>query len=64
MVGLRANLECMSEMCMWLAEIQDEKMMQKFAICALLRWWRGPAVEHGSLADVLSLSCARLVADG
>ena len=28
------------------------------------RWWRGPAVEHWSLADVLSLSCARLVADG
>jgi len=27
-------------------------------------WWRGPAVEHWSLADVLSLSCARLVADG
>jgi len=27
-------------------------------------WWRGPAVERWSLADVLSLSCARLVADG
>ena len=27
-------------------------------------WWRGPAVEHWFLADVLSLSCARLVADG
>ena len=26
--------------------------------------WRSPAVEHRSLADVLSLSCARLVADG
>ena len=25
---------------------------------------RGPAVEHRSLADVLSLSCARLVDDG
>jgi len=25
---------------------------------------RGPAVEDRSLADVLSLSCARLVADG
>jgi len=25
---------------------------------------RRPAVEHWSLADVLSLSCARLVADG
>ena len=29
-----------------------------------LGWLRGPAVEHRSLADVLSLSCARLVADG
>jgi len=28
------------------------------------RWLRGPAVEQWSLADVLSLSCARLVADG
>ena len=27
-------------------------------------WLGGPAVEHWSLADVLSLSCARLVADG
>jgi len=27
-------------------------------------WLRGPAVEHWSLADVFSLSCARLVADG
>jgi len=27
-------------------------------------WWRSPAVEHRSLADVLSLSCARFVADG
>ena len=25
---------------------------------------RGPAVEHWSLADVLSLTCDRLVADG
>ena len=30
----------------------------------LLTWWRGPAVEHWSLADVLSRSCARLIADG
>ena len=30
----------------------------------VISWWRGPAVEHWSLADVLSLSCARLVADG
>ena len=29
-----------------------------------LGWWRSPAVEHRSLAGVLSLSCARLVADG
>jgi len=27
-------------------------------------WWRGQAVEHWSLADVLSLSCVQLVADG
>ena len=27
-------------------------------------WLRGPAVGRWSLADVLSLSCARLVADG
>jgi len=27
-------------------------------------WLRGPAVEHRSLAGVLSLSCARPVADG
>jgi len=27
-------------------------------------WWRSPAVEHWSLADVLSLSCAQLAADG
>jgi len=26
-------------------------------------WLRGPAVEHRSLAGVLSLSCVRLVAD-
>jgi len=29
-----------------------------------LPWLRGPAVEHRSLASVLSLSCARPVADG
>jgi len=27
-------------------------------------WLRGPAVEHRSLAGVLSLSCGRPVADG
>ena len=27
-------------------------------------WLCGPAVEHWSLADVLSLSCSGLVADG
>jgi len=33
--GLSANLECRSEMCcMWLAEIQDAKNGQKFAIWA------------------------------
>jgi len=31
---------------------------------SFISWWRSPAVEHRSLADVLSLSCARLVADG
>jgi len=34
------------------------------AILVLVSWLRGPVVEHWSLADVLSLSCARLVADG
>jgi len=29
-----------------------------------LCWLSGPVVEHRSLADVLSLSCARPVADG
>jgi len=29
-----------------------------------VQWWRSPAVEHRSLAGVLSLSCAQLVADG
>jgi len=35
-----------------------------FRLQQISRWLRGPAVEHWSLADVLSLSCARLVADG
>ena len=35
-----------------------------FDILGISAWLRGPAVEHWSLADVLSLSCARLVADG
>jgi len=30
----------------------------------MICWLRGPAVEHRSLADVLSLSYARLVPDG
>jgi len=30
----------------------------------LTGWLRGPAVEHRSLAGVLSLTCARLAADG
>ena len=38
-------------------------LQPNFAIGPLY-WWSGPAVEHWSLADVLSLSCARLVADG
>jgi len=33
-------------------------------ITALISWLRSPAVEHRSLAGVLSLSCARLAADG
>ena len=28
------------------------------------RWWRGSVVERRSLADELSLSCARPAADG
>jgi len=30
----------------------------------MIDWLRGPSVEHWSLADVLSLSCAQPVADG
>jgi len=36
----------------------------RLAVLALESLLRGPAVEHQSLADVLSLSYARLVADG
>jgi len=36
---------------------------RRVSVC-LSGWLRGPAVEHWSLADVLSLSCARLVTDG
>jgi len=38
--------------------------LKEIKLWQLLLWWRGPAVEHWSLADVLLLSCARLVADG
>jgi len=31
---------------------------------SIVYWLRGPAAEHQSLAGVLSLSCARPVADG
>ena len=37
---------------------------QNHTFCLLSCWLRSPAVEHRSLAGVLSLSCARLVADG
>jgi len=33
-------------------------------VLCCIGWLRGPAVEHRSLAGVLSLSCVRLVADG
>jgi len=46
----------------------DKPKGQKFCInltmCCIYGWLRGPTVEHWSLANVLSLSCARLVADG
>jgi len=35
-----------------------------YTVNTVLSCWRGPAVEHWSLANVLSLSCAPLVADG
>jgi len=34
------------------------------AVGCAYSWLRGTAVQHRSLADVLSLSCAQLVADG
>jgi len=34
------------------------------SVAFYVAWLRGPAVEHRSLAGVLSLSCVRLVADG
>jgi len=39
-------------------------MPQSLADAHYYSWLRGPAVEHQSLAGVLSLSCARPVADG
>jgi len=40
--------------------LEDNKTENKL----LYGWLRGPAVEHRSLAGVLSLSCVPLVADG
>jgi len=37
---------------------------QNHTFCLLSCWLRSPAVAHRPLAGVLSLSCARLVADG
>ena len=41
-------------------------LVREAYVCEQLAYGRlrGPAVEHWSLADVLSLSCARLVDDG
>jgi len=39
-------------------------MITRLSPSSLSCWLRGPAVQHWSLADVLSLSCAWLVADG
>ena len=41
---------------LWLLVIQTALVV--------VSWLRGPAVEHRSLAGVLSLSCTRLAADG
>jgi len=34
-----------------------------YSLLTTTNWWRSPAVEHRSLAGLLSLSCARLAAD-
>jgi len=52
-------LDVILDTCLW-----EHWPMLTTLPCWHLGWWRGPAVEHWSLADVLSLSCARLVADG
>ena len=46
--------------------VQVEQFVQCVCFKTILTqcWLCGPAVEHRSLAGVLSLSCARLVADG
>jgi len=44
--------------------IRNEKHCDSAYLRQGTSWLRGPAVEHRSLADVLSLSCARFVADG
>jgi len=52
---------------MHLAELCIEVIQQNeeyHAEVSQLPWLRGPAVERRSLAGVLSLSCARPVADG
>jgi len=43
---------------------RNQQRPSRWALAHISSWLRGPAVEHWSLADVLSLSCARLVADG
>jgi len=40
-----------------------DKLLLKYTTTTTA-WLRGPAVEHQSLAGVLSPSCARPVADG
>ena len=42
----------------------ENRKTHSHSCATLYGWLRGPVVEHWSLADVLSLSCARLVADG
>ena len=44
--------------------IQINKLDKQNSLNIGCSWLRSPAVEHRSLAGVLSLSCARLAADG
>ena len=50
----------------WLKNQQEEGkgFLSQTIVLTFQHWLRGPAVEHRSLAGVLSLSCARPVADG